>query len=111
MQNETSINELISRIKDMHHQGYDKDSIPGRLIEMGFDKETVDVCFQQYIKMKDKQHRQAGLMLILTGALTLVFSCVLTIVLHYNNQSLEFVMYGVTSVGLIIVFAGLMKIF
>lgn len=62
-------------------------------------------------KLRHDKHHQMGRVLILTGAVFLLAGFVITFLNISKNQSVHFAMYGLTSLGLLIMFAGLYYVF
>lgn len=108
---ESNINQLLLSIKSMHSQGYERQVMKQKLIELGFDDEAVDICFDQFMKLRAGQQRRTGFTLVLIGAFILVISCILTIIFFHKNQSLDLVMYGLSGIGVIILIIGFTYIF
>lgn len=57
------------------------------------------------------QKRQKGGMIILVGSILLLIGFLLTVSNFYANTSFAYVMYGFTSVGLLVIFYGLYEVF
>jgi hypothetical protein len=85
--------------------------IRGMLAARNNDHASIDQLMLEVKKLRASRNTTFGLTLILIGALMLFMSCVLTIMHVYSSDSFSFVMYGLTTAGILIVFVGLMKIF
>ena len=75
------------------------------------DGPAVNQLMQEVKKLRIAQSTSVGLGFILAGALVLFVSCMLAIMRFHSGSSLSFVLYGLTSIGILIIFIGLMKIF
>ncbi len=88
-------NEQI--IDELHKHGVDERHIPDMLAEIK--------------KLRNARKTSNGLILILIGAVTCLLSCVLTMTSSYSHTAFEIVLYGFTTIGILVVVWGLMKIF
>ena len=74
------------------------------------EEEISDMLKHIKILMDEKVHHR-GRILVLVGAILLLAGFVFTFLNIYSNQSVHFAMYGLTSIGLLVIFAGLYFIF
>lgn len=88
--------------------GLDNKQVEAEMLKMGIDERNVPGFLQEYKKMRNAGNTTIGLYFILAGALLCLVSCVLT--LAFSSAS-GFILYGLTSIGVIIVFVGLARIF
>ena len=100
-------NVVISMLDD----GMRRDDIIESLIGKGHDERFVRELVAESSKLRDTKRRAQGLALILGGALICFLSFLLTITSSFTSTSFPYVLYGVTSLGVLVVFAGLMKVF
>lgn len=100
-----SLEQLAPRWLD---KGMDNNSIKAELQNMGIDDRNIPDLMKEIRKMRQARNTTKGLYLILAGAVCCLLSCVLTLV---SSQLSVMVLYGFTTVGILIVFAGLIKIF
>ena len=75
------------------------------------DEYLVDGLMKEAKKLRSARKTSQGLMLLLIGAAFLFFSCVLTLTSSYGEAGSGFFLYGLTSIGLAIGFAGFVRIF
>jgi len=92
-------------------QGQDREQITTDLLQKGHDERFVQELLHETIKLRNAKMRTQGLTLILIGAVVCLLSFVLSITSSATHLNFPLVLYGLTSVGIIIVFAGFMKIF
>ena len=85
--------------------------IRSMLIMQYADGPAMEQLMQEVKKLRIARSTSIGLGFIMTGAFVLLISCMLAIMRYHSGSSLSFVLYGLTSTGILIVFIGLMKIF
>jgi hypothetical protein len=98
-------------ILDALSRGMGKNQIQSELLHKGYEESFVNELLQETVKTYRIKMRAKGLWLILSGAVICFTSFLLTITSPFTHFSFPFVLYGLTSFGIIIVFLGLMKIF
>lgn len=102
---------LSERILDLLKQGQKKEQVEHTLLAEGLEEYFVRQMVAEAVKLKNTKTRALALMLILAGAFLCFLSFLLTITSSFSHSSFEIVLYGFTSIGIILVFAGLVKIF
>lgn len=85
--------------------------IKEQLLVFGADESTSDEIISQLKKIHYANKRKRGSLIVLTGAILLLIGFVMTVSNFYANTSFAFVMYGFTSVGLLVIFIGLYDCF
>ncbi len=85
--------------------------IEAELLATGADERHVATMLAEIKKLRNARKTANGLIYILIGAVTCLLSCILTMTSSYSNSSFSLILYGITTIGIIIVFVGLMKIF
>jgi len=93
------------------NRGTTRDDIIAELLEQGHDERFVRQLVQETAKLRYARRRSQGMALILVGAVICFVSFLLTINSSFSHSSFPVVLYGLTSVGIILVFAGFMMIF
>jgi len=92
-------------------KGHTRIQIETDLVQEGHDERFIKDLLQEIIKLRNSKRRVTGLSLILSGAVICLLSCVLSIVLHLSPAVFAIVLYGFTSVGILLAFAGFTKVF
>ena len=102
--------ELYSLANQYYASGIPFDEIRKKLTDRYKDtqlvNEVVDLVRSEIYEQKRKEGTSIlaiGLILILTGFVITCFN-------YHSNQSVTFAMYGLTTAGIVVVFAGLYKI-
>src|SRR3569833_1940701 len=108
MAEEKSLNKYVL---SMLNNGHSRNAIAQDLREKGHEEQSVTELIAESLKLRANQQRSTGLYLILGGALICFLSFFLTITSSYTAGIFSLVLYGLSSAGIIVVFAGLMKVF
>lgn len=88
--------------------GLDNKQISAELLAMGVDERNIPEMLREINKMRSARNTTRGMYLVLGGAILCLASCVFTIL---STQTSGMILYGLTTVGLVIAMAGLYKIF
>ena len=104
---DTSLSLYIIKLLN---DGQKSEQIATELINKGHDETFIKELVHETSKLRYAKRRAQGLSLILIGAIICLFSCIITITTA-TTGSLPTVLYGLTSVGILVIFAGLMKVF
>lgn len=104
-------NNITRDIFALLARGYSKQQVEAELLNKGHEELFVKELLQETIKLRNAKKRVLGLSLILAGALVCLLSCVLAITLHMSASHFSLVLYGCTSLGIILVFAGFTQVF
>lgn len=89
-------------------KGLTSEQVKAELLNMGIKDRNIPEMLREYKKMQHARNTTIGLYFILGGALLCLASCVFTLMSSSGNG---FVLYGLTSLGIIVVFIGLARIF
>ncbi|NDC42276.1 MAG: hypothetical protein EBZ77_12130 [Chitinophagia bacterium] len=86
------------------------DDIHQELRKHGLEEEHIHSLVTESVKLRDVQRQTMGMNLILVGAAICLGSCIITLVSGTASMS-NYSLIGLTSLGVVVVFMGLMKIF
>ena len=103
--------QVSSYVFDLLDNGQGREQIETDLLRKGHDDAFVRELVHECIKLRNAKRRSQGLVLILVGALICFSSFLLTITSSFTKGNFPMVLFGLTSVGIIIVFTGFMKVF
>ena len=81
-----------------------------KLIALGYDSDYINVHLKEFNKLKYAKRQNAGFVLVGIGALLGFLSCVLTMV-NPIPDLIDFFLYGLTSIAIIVVMMGLYLVF
>lgn len=102
---------LSRQILDQLGRGHKREEVEARLLEQGYEAYFVKQILDETIKLRSSRARTQALVLILAGAGLCLASCIITLGASLSQGSFSMVLYGLTSLGILLVFAGLAKIF
>ena len=109
--NRTDINGIVAtRAKGWLAGRLDNTAIASELLQIGIEDRHIPEILQEINKLRDSRKTAKGLTFVALGALVCLLSCVLTILMSQSDMQ-GVILYGMTSVGLLIIFAGLISIF
>ena len=95
----------------MLREGRTDEQIREALVACYSEGPTVVQLMREVKKFRAAKTTTTGLIFILIGAVILVTSFILSFMHVVTAQSLSFVLFGLTTVGILVVFFGLMKVF
>ncbi|MES2478542.1 MAG: hypothetical protein V4561_05620 [Bacteroidota bacterium] len=81
-----------------------------KLMLDGHDEVSVDLLLREYKKLKNTKRQNTGFVLLAIGAFLGLLSCLLTIFNPFP-ELFDLILYGFTSIAIIIAFIGLYYIF
>lgn len=102
---------LYNYVIKLFERGMDRQQIMTHLLENGHDQKFAEQLLAGAIQLRDAKRRHQGLIYVLFGAFVCLASCVLTFMSSSIQGHFPYVLYGLTSLGILIVFAGFMKVF
>jgi len=91
--------------------GQGREQIEADLLGKGHDERFVKELVKEVTQLRQSKRRAVGLSLVLAGAVICFLSFLLTITSSFSQGSFPYVLYGLTSVGIMVAFAGFTKIF
>jgi len=91
--------------------GHNDESIRGKLRDQGADDETIDILFGQLEKQRHGHRRVKGVNFVFAGGIVLVIGFLLTYLFYDSGETMHYVMYSFTSIGIILMSWGLVYIF
>jgi hypothetical protein len=106
-QDETPVQYALRLLDD----GKTREQIEKSLIEMGHNVLFAKEIIAETYKLRNAQRSSKGLTFILVGAIVCFLSFLLTITGVFPDHNINLVLYGLTSVGVILVFVGLTYVF
>jgi hypothetical protein len=95
----------------MLEEGETREQIEKALMEQGHAYAFVKELVAETAKLRYAQRRVKGLAMILGGALICLISFLLTVTDAVSGNTYFTVLFGLTSLGVIVVFVGLMYVF
>lgn len=89
---------------------WETEKISEQLFAQGHDEMSVDLLLREFKKLRNAKRQQIGFLLAGIGAFLGLLSCLLTIFNPFP-ELFNVILYGLTSVAIIIAFVGLYYIF
>ncbi len=109
---DTPTNETPSAYASrMLERGVPRQQVENELVSMGQSRQFATEIVMEVVKMRDAKKRSQGLVLILAGAFICFLSFLLTVTGFVSGDAYNFVLFGVTSLGVIVIFAGFTMVF
>jgi len=102
---------LSARIIELLDKAESRSDIKNILLQEGHDERFVKDLIKETTKVYNAKRVSSGLVYVLSGALICLTSCIVTMTTTYSHASFGWMLYGLTTLGILVVFAGLMKIF
>jgi len=111
MLSDEKYSELYQKAKLWYDQHKSFSEIEERLVKDGAGESGAEEILKQIKLLHYAAKRKRGTMVILTGSILLFVGFIMTVSNFYANSSFSYVMYGFTSVGLLVIFCGLYDCF
>ena len=89
---------------------WETEKVSEQLFAQGHDEMSVDLLLREFKKLRNAKRQQIGFLLAGVGAFLGLLSCLLTIFNPFP-ELFNVILYGLTSVAIIIAFIGLYYIF
>lgn len=105
--NVESFMEVASR---MINEGSDTDKVKSNLLSLGADEVMVETIIRQAKALRHLKRRKRGFLIGTIGSILLVVGFFLTVIFYHYGINFNFVMYSMTSVGVILLMIGLIEI-
>jgi len=102
---------LIDHIHELLNKGEKREFIVSSLVDQGHEEAFAHTFVQETAAAYYYRQRCTGINCIIAGAIICFISCVLSITASYTHLNFPFVLYGLTSLGILVAFAGFVKIF
>lgn len=102
---------LSSYVISLLNNGQPRHEIETDLLNKGHEESFVKELVMESHKLHLAINRSKGLTLILIGAVLCFAGFLLTITSPFSQSAVPYVLYGLTSVGILIAFAGFIKVF
>ncbi len=110
MKTKLTFYQYLTHAKELLKQGHDMDSIAQHLKDEGANTDTL-IEITQFLQPHKRNKNQTGSLLILAGALLLVAGFFGSILFTEDAAILNFTLYGLTGLGIIILIVGVAMIF
>ncbi|MEZ4798704.1 MAG: hypothetical protein R2809_02775 [Flavobacteriales bacterium] len=102
---------LFHEVWQLYETGHSSDEILARLIKRGTDLDVAEAVMSKVKHMRTSKKRARGFYFFLAGGLTLVAAFMTTFLLYQTNSDTGIALYGLTSVGITLLFIGMVHYF
>jgi uncharacterized integral membrane protein len=97
--------------KAMYERDDNFETIEQKLKEKGVDSIFTPEIIKQLKEEHYKKKHKRGVAILFLGLIILLISFILTCINFHANESITYVMFGISSLGLIVIFIGLFDLF
>ena len=104
-------NDWLGIANSLRKQGLNFDEISLQLRDKGTPENLMQEIIEKLKAMRLLKKRNTGFTCCGIGVFLLVAGCLLTLFLFNNGSGIRFAMYGLTTIGLVFTFKGLIDIF
>ena len=111
MEKEDVYNAYYERARELLEQQLSFELIHEKLLKEGAEPLTTSEIVSQLKKLYYARKRKRGSQIILFGSLFLLIGFICTCAFFHSGMPIHWVLYGFTTLGLIIIFIGLYDIF
>lgn len=108
--NTAQLQDVMLHITTLQQQGLKNEEILQRLIETGLPGDASQQYLAQWKKARDEKKRNAAFIYCGIGVFLLTTSFLFTLLLFNSDSNFDFALYGLTIVGLILVFKGMIDL-
>lgn len=102
---------IMHEIWQLYAGGHTTDEIISRMEKRELDMDMVKDLVKTVREIRLKRKRSQGLILTGIGAVVLVLAFIVTYILSRNGMSTELALYGLTTAGIGLLFAGMVMYF
>lgn len=100
----------INLLKNWHQQGVPLEQFTEKMQKLGADAHEINSLIEAYIKMRYETKQRFGLACCGAGEGILLVSFLITFILFDTEHSFAFYLYGLTFIGITILFKGLIDL-
>lgn len=98
---------LFHEVWHLYSSGHTSDEIMNRLMKRELDLEVVEAVMSKVKGIRDQKKRSRGLVFSIIGGVALVLAFLLSYILHQFGYPTDLTLYGLTTVGIGFLFAGM----
>ena len=95
---------------NLFKEGKDADSVRTELAGAGAAEDVIQSIISQLQSQNFLKRRKRGIAMGVTGSVLLLIGFVLTVIFFHSGVSINYVMYGLTSLGVILLMAGMVDV-
>jgi hypothetical protein len=104
------LQDVFLRITTLKQQGLSSEEILQRLLDTGLSGDAAQQYFNEWKKIRIEKKRNAAFIYCGVGVFLLTTGFIFTLLLFNNNSNFNFALYGLTLIGLALVFKGMIDL-
>ena len=108
--NPTQPQDVFLHISTLKQQGFTSEEILKRLLETGLAGDAAQQYFNEWKKNRLEKKRNAAFIYCGIGVFLLTTGFLFAVLQFTNNHDFNFALYGLTIIGIILVFKGLIDL-
>lgn len=98
---------LFHEVWQLYEGGHNADEIHARLIRRDIPADLAEEVIARVKTMRNARKRRRGLRLSIAGGITLMMAFLVTFILHQCGIETNILLYGLTTAGIGLLFAGM----
>jgi len=110
MEHTRNIEHLLEEANKLIETGKVTDDVRRTLGASGVDSETIEIIIHQLRSQQFLKRRKRGFLLGAIGSVMLLVGFILTVIFFHAGISFQYVMYGMTSIGVLLLIAGMVEV-
>lgn len=110
METAPALDPLLDELRLMISKGDETEKVLNFLLNSGIDSHTASEMIIRERSSYLKKRRHRGFILGAIGSALLLIGFLLTVIFFHSGVNFHFVMYGLTSIGAILLMAGLVEV-
>lgn len=104
------LQDAFLRINTLKQQGLSNEEILQRLLETGLPNEVAQQQLDEWKKIRNEKKRNSAFIYCGIGIFLLTTGFFFTLLLFNSNSNFNFALYGLTIIGLVLVFKGMIDL-
>lgn len=108
--NPTQPQDVFLHISTLKQQGFSSEEIINCLLETGLEGDIARQHFEEWKKIRNEKKRNSAFIYCGMGVFLLTTGFLFTLVLFHADSNFNFALYGLTIIGVILVFKGLIDL-
>ena len=108
--NTAQLEDVFLRINTLKQQGLTNEDILQKLLESGLPDEVAQQQFNSWKKARNEKKRNSAFVFCGIGIFLLTTSFLFTVLLFNADSNFNFALYGLTIIGIILVFKGMIDL-
>lgn len=107
---EIQASEVYSLLRQLHDKEVPESEMQAKLKERGLPDHRIAELIAAFKKQRADERQRTGFILSAVGSLFCFVSCILTLI-NPLPELREFILFGITSLGVVVIFVGFYYIF